>query len=159
MVESAVRFMFGYGYGFDRDLETEISSSCANSNSVPGAPVPGNGDACAGSPSQRPGYISPQTFMFARSEYQYMRFGCAGEGRRGCAAASQPSAVPRLAPLLASRRSLPRAAPRLAPSCRAPSRLAPLLASRRSSPCALVLHPHASPQPRLYAHGRWILHA
>jgi len=75
MVESAVRLMLGYGYGFDRDLETEISSACANSESVPGAPVPGIGDACAPRAAQRAGYISPPTFLLARAEYRYMRFG------------------------------------------------------------------------------------
>ena len=100
MIESAVRFQFGYGYGFDRDLETLISSDCANSNSVPGAPPPANGNACYPTTPQKPGYISPQTFMLARSEYQYMRVrapsrfpsvrerrsACARGGRtRGCA--------------------------------------------------------------------------
>ena len=75
MVESAVRFQLGYGYGFDGDLETLISHACANSNSVAGAPVPGIGDACTPSAPQPPGYILPQTFLLARSEYQYFRFG------------------------------------------------------------------------------------
>jgi len=75
MVESAVRFQLGYGYGFDRDLSTLISPDCKNSNSIPGAPVPGNGDACTPTQPQTQGYIMPQTYMFARSEYQYMRFG------------------------------------------------------------------------------------
>lgn len=75
MVESAVRLMFGYGYGFDRDLETLVDYNCSNSDSVPGAPVPGNGDACAPTSPMRAGYMRPDTFMFARSEYRYMRFG------------------------------------------------------------------------------------
>lgn len=75
MVESAVRLQLGYGYGFDQDLETLISHDCANSNSVPGAPVPGIGDACSPKAPQRPGYMQPQTFLLARSEYHYMRFG------------------------------------------------------------------------------------
>ena len=75
MVEGAVRFMYGYGYGFDRDLETLISYDCANSNSVPGAPVPGIGNACVPTGTEKPGYIYPQTFFSARSEYQYFRFG------------------------------------------------------------------------------------
>jgi hypothetical protein len=75
MVESAVRFQLGYGYGFNNDLGTLISFDCENSNSVPGAPVPGNGNACEPTAPQKPGYILPQTFMFARSEYQYFRFG------------------------------------------------------------------------------------
>jgi len=77
MVEGAVRFMYGYGYGFDQDLETLISFDCANSNSAPGAPVPGIGSACAPTGTEKPGYISPQTFLSARSEYQYLRFGYA----------------------------------------------------------------------------------
>jgi len=75
MVESAVRFMLGYGYGFNDALGTLISHACENSNSVPGAPVPGIGDACFPSAPQKPGYILPQTFYLARAEYQYMRFG------------------------------------------------------------------------------------
>ena len=54
---------------------TEIPPNCRNSHSVPGAPMPGIGDACAPSPSLQPGYISPETWLMARSEYQYMRFG------------------------------------------------------------------------------------
>ena len=75
MVESAVRFQLGYGYGFDQDLETLINRECENSNSTPGAPVPGIGDACNPTSPQAPGYILPQTFLLARSEYQYFRFG------------------------------------------------------------------------------------
>ena len=75
MVESAVRLMFGYGYGFDRDLETLVSYNCSNSDSVAGAPVPGNGDACYPTAPQPAGFMLPETFMFARSEYKYMRFG------------------------------------------------------------------------------------
>jgi len=89
MIESAVRLQIGYGYGFaPGSLTEEISSQCANSNSVPDAPVPGNGDACTRPPNgeqPKPGYLSPQTFMFSRSEYQYDRIsncnslmGCAG---------------------------------------------------------------------------------
>lgn len=75
MIESAVRLKLGYGYGFNNDLQTLISYDCENSNSVPGAPPPGNGDACFPTQPQKPGYILPQTFMLARSEYRYFRFG------------------------------------------------------------------------------------
>jgi hypothetical protein len=75
MMESAVRLQFGYGYGFNGDLQTLISSNCSNSHSVPGAPMPGIGNACDPPGPERPGYILPQAFLFARSEYQYMRFG------------------------------------------------------------------------------------
>ena len=76
MVESAVRFQLGYGYGFDRDLQTLIPRACENSNSVPGAPPPAIGDACGPPPPGSPaGYLPPQTFLLARSEYRYMRFG------------------------------------------------------------------------------------
>jgi hypothetical protein len=75
MVESAVRFQLAYGYGFDPDLETLITHACANSNSVPGAPVPGIGNACTPTAPQQPGFILPQTFLLARSEYAYFRFG------------------------------------------------------------------------------------
>lgn len=75
MVESAVRLQLGYGYGFDRDLGTLITRDCQNSNSIPGAPVPGIGDACIPTTPQKSGYMLPQTYLFARSEYQYFRFG------------------------------------------------------------------------------------
>jgi hypothetical protein len=75
MIESAVRFQLGYGYGFNGDLSTDISSDCLNSHSIPNAPMPGNGNACYPSTPSKPGYILPQTFMTARSEYQYFRFG------------------------------------------------------------------------------------
>jgi len=75
MVESAVRFQFGYGYGFNDDLATGISQECLNSHTVPGTPMPGNGDACYPTTPQKPGYLLPQTYMTARSEYQYFRFG------------------------------------------------------------------------------------
>jgi hypothetical protein len=78
MVESAVRLQLGYGYGFGQNLTCQISVECENSNSVQGAPPPANGDACAkpreGAPPAA-GYLKAQTYMFARSEYQYMRFG------------------------------------------------------------------------------------
>jgi hypothetical protein len=75
MIESAVRFQLGYGYGFNNDLSTDISQDCLNSHSIPGAPMPGIGDACYPTTAQKPGYLLPQTFMTARSEYQYFRFG------------------------------------------------------------------------------------
>ena len=75
MVESAVRFQLGYGYGFNTDLATLISPACENSNSVPGAPMPGIGDACVPTQQVSPGYMLPQTWLFARSEFQYFRFG------------------------------------------------------------------------------------
>lgn len=77
MVESAVRFQLGYGYGFDKDLETQITWACRNSNSVAGAAPPGIGDACSIAPPAglKPGFLSPETYLFARSEYQYFRFG------------------------------------------------------------------------------------
>ena len=78
MVESAVRLQLGYGYGFGKNLTLPISTNCENSNSVPGAPPPAIGDACshprAGMAGQR-GFLPPETYLFARSEYQYMRFG------------------------------------------------------------------------------------
>ena len=77
MVESAVRFQLGYGYGFDHDLQTEIDFNCTNSHSAPGAPMPGIGSACAPLSAPKAGYLSPQTYLLARSEYQYMRFGLA----------------------------------------------------------------------------------
>lgn len=77
MVESAVRFQIGYGYGFDRDLETAIPRACVNSHTAPpGTPMPGIGEACApGTPPPPAGYLPPQTFLLARAEYRYMRFG------------------------------------------------------------------------------------
>ena len=77
MVESAVRFQIGYGYGFGKNLTIQISSNCTNSNSVPGAPPPAIGDACSVAPpgGAKPGFLSPETYLFSRSEYQYMRFG------------------------------------------------------------------------------------
>jgi len=71
MVESAVRLQLGYGYGFNGDVATLISPDCRNSNSVPGAPPPAIGNACAPTQPQAPGYMPPQTFLLARSEYQY----------------------------------------------------------------------------------------
>ena len=75
MVESAVRFQIGYGYGFGHNLTVQISDDCENSNSVAGAPTPAIGDACANAAGAAPGFLSPETYLFARSEYQYMRFG------------------------------------------------------------------------------------
>jgi hypothetical protein len=75
MVESAVRLQLGYGYGFNGDLATLITFNCTNSNSDPGAPMPGIGPACDPTAPQRPGYMLPETFLLARSEYRYMRFG------------------------------------------------------------------------------------
>jgi hypothetical protein len=77
MVESAVRLQLGYGYGFDGDLRTLVHGACENSHSDPTAPMPGIGAACSPAAPQPPGYLLPQTFLFARSEYQYMRFGLA----------------------------------------------------------------------------------
>ena len=76
MVESAVRFQLGYGYGFNTDIDHLIHDPCLNSNRVPGAPMPGIGDSC--NPPTQPqdaGYMLPQTFLLARSEYRYFRFG------------------------------------------------------------------------------------
>jgi len=75
MVESAVRLQLGYGYGFNNDLGTLIPRNCINSHSDPHAPMPGIGDACIPSAPQKPGYLLPQTFLLARSEYRYFRFG------------------------------------------------------------------------------------
>lgn len=75
MIESAVRFALGYGYGFDADLETNIPQDCINSNTVAGAPMPGIGSSCSPATLGKPGYLPPQTYLFARSEYQYFRFG------------------------------------------------------------------------------------
>jgi hypothetical protein len=76
MVESAVRLQLGYGYGFGKNLTGPIPSACENSNSVQGAPPPAIGDACAHPlPGYTQGFLKPQTYLFARSEYQYMRFG------------------------------------------------------------------------------------
>jgi hypothetical protein len=63
--------------GFGKNLTIQISSHCENSNSVPGMPPPAIGDACSVGPpgGARPGFLSPETYLFARSEYQYMRFG------------------------------------------------------------------------------------
>lgn len=78
MVESAVRLQLGYGYGFGKNLTLPISFECENSNSVPGVAPPAIGDACshprAGMAGKR-GFLPPETYLFARSEYQYMRFG------------------------------------------------------------------------------------
>jgi hypothetical protein len=75
MVESAVRLQLGYGYGFDDDLRVLVHGACENSHSDPAAPMPGIGNACSPSQPQAPGYLLPQTYLFARSEYQYFRFG------------------------------------------------------------------------------------
>jgi hypothetical protein len=76
MIESAVRLQISYGYGFaPGSLTQEISHACANSNSRANVGVPANGDACTKPSDDKKGYLSPETFMFARSEYQYMRFG------------------------------------------------------------------------------------
>ncbi len=77
MVESAVRLALGYGYGFDSDLETLIPRACINSHTSPDplAPMPGIGSACQPTAPQAPGYLPPQTYLLARSEYQYFRFG------------------------------------------------------------------------------------
>ena len=77
MVESAVRLQLGYGYGFGNNLTSPITFACENSNSVPGAAPPANGDACTQGTRKGfgQGFLKPQTYMFARSEYQYMRFG------------------------------------------------------------------------------------
>ena len=65
------------GSGFGRNLTLQISEDCENSNSVPSAAPPAIGDACSIAPANglQPGFLSPETYLFARSEYQYMRFG------------------------------------------------------------------------------------
>ena len=77
MVESAVRLQLGYGYGFGKNLSIQITTQCENSNSLPGAAPPANGAACTHSKQtpQQQGFFKPQAYMFARSEYRYMRFG------------------------------------------------------------------------------------
>ena len=77
MVESAVRFQLGYGFGFDHDLQTAIATACVNSHTAsdPGAPMPGIGDACHALQPPKLGYMPPETYLRARSEYAYMRFG------------------------------------------------------------------------------------
>ena len=75
MVESAVRFQLGYGFGFDRDLQTAIAPACINSHTAPGAPMPGIGDACHALQPPKLGYMPPETYLLARAEYAYMRFG------------------------------------------------------------------------------------
>jgi hypothetical protein len=77
MVEGAVRFQLGYGYGFDDDLRVLVHGACENSHSDPSAPMPGIGGACSPTQPQAPGYLLPQTYLFARSEYAYFRFGLA----------------------------------------------------------------------------------
>jgi hypothetical protein len=76
-VESAVRFQIGYGYGFGNNLTIQVSRNCTNSNSVPSAAPPAIGDACSLPPKggTKPGFLSPETYLFSRSEYQFMRFG------------------------------------------------------------------------------------
>lgn len=61
-------------------IQVGITHNCENSNSMAGELCPAIGEACSCTTDEattncKPGFLSPETYLFSRSEYQFMRFG------------------------------------------------------------------------------------